>query len=946
MKATKTGLVLALTLLFALPLITSAQQYKISKVKIHAPHDNMQRAELLGLLQIDHFYTDQDGGIISEINEMEIEKLKTTGYSYEILVPDVMKQLDSLNKIYYASLKNHPKQNDDTRLAIEQPGSTSANIIVTPAAFQVKGTYGGYYSYAEIVTAIDNLVAAYPSIAQKINIGTSTNGNIIWLVKISDNVAVDEPNEPEVLYMGLQHCREAIGGSSMIFFMQYLCERYSSDQRIKDLVDNREIYIIPCFNPDGWEYNRTNWGVNNPGGDWRKNRRNNGDGTFGVDLNRNWGADWSLCGPPISGSSTSCGSSTTSLDTYYGPGAFSEPETQAVRQFVKAHHLTAAFDQHSYGPYYSLPFGRWELHTMSQKGKDFFTAIPAAMGMYNGMRAADSFDALGYEVAGGFKDWMLMGELGSSIGTGLKDTVWAMTGEGSAGGGTTTGLAATLGTQNFWAPAAQIIPLSKSMCYQNLQLLYGAGTYVDIKDSNDIALASKTGNLNFVVRRLGIGNDPVTVQLVPIENMQSAGAPITIPSMVYYGNYVGSISYNLFPALLNGQRVKYAWKVTTAGYTYSDTVVKFLNPTQAFYDDMETAGNFATNWTSTSNVADKWAYTTLTPFAGTHSLTESPAGTYTGNTTRTLTYNGTFVLTGKTAAYLTFWTRYHVENFSDKMQLQISTNGGTSWGTGIAGSTTVQEPGILDGSTLNSVPSLTGIRDYWTPETYDLSAYLGQASVKFRFVFTSDAGTGTFKYDNDDGFYIDNLKVITSTTPLVVLPVNFQDFTGVLLPNQTVKLNWVAVTDQNHDHFEVERSADGINFISLGYGPNAAPYDYIDAHPNWGSNYYRIKQVDKSGMITYSKVVNIYVGSRTEIRMFPNPVKDVLQIKLNNRGSDQYQVQIADLQGRVIYSSSYMVHQDAAELRVDMKAFKPQVYVLKLTNGKGETIATEKVIKY
>src|SRR6185436_6115168 len=169
-------------------------------------------------------------------------------------------------------------------------------------------------------------------------------GRNIWVIKISDNVATDEANEPELLYMGLQHCREAIGGSSMIFFMQYLVEQYSNptipgDTRIKDLVDNREIYIIPCFNPDGWEYNRTNWP--NPGGDWRKNRKNNGDGTFGVDLNRNWGVDWGNCSAPIQGPPASCGTNTTSSATYWGTAAFSENETQAVRNFTKAHHLIA-----------------------------------------------------------------------------------------------------------------------------------------------------------------------------------------------------------------------------------------------------------------------------------------------------------------------------------------------------------------------------------------------------------------------------------------------------------------------------------------------------------------------------------------------------------------------------------------------------------------------------
>src|SRR4051812_29433342 len=196
MKQTKTGLVILIVMFFSMPIFSIAQKkapYKIMKVKIHPPADRYKTAELIGLLDIDHFYTDQDGGIISEINEMELAKLKTTPYSYEILVPDVMKNLDSLNKIYLASLKNH----DKSRVAIEQPGKDSWGIIKTPAAFlPLPATFGGYLSYAQMVTAMTNLVAAYPTIASMTSIGLSTEGRNIWVIKISDNVATDEANEP------------------------------------------------------------------------------------------------------------------------------------------------------------------------------------------------------------------------------------------------------------------------------------------------------------------------------------------------------------------------------------------------------------------------------------------------------------------------------------------------------------------------------------------------------------------------------------------------------------------------------------------------------------------------------------------------------------------------------------------------------------------------------
>ena len=920
---------------------------KVSKVKVYLPSEAQQRNAVTDLLDLDHFY-EEDGAIISEFSEEILSKLQAANVHYEVLIDDMVLHLKELNDQYYAEQKAVKEGGIiPLRAAIEQPGGVIDDIIVRPAAFQVMGTFGGYYSFAQMNTAMDALVAAYPAIASKTQIGTTVGSRAIWVIKISDNVATDEANEPEVLYMGLQHPREAITGASMIFFMQYLCERYAADTRIKNLVDNREFYIIPCFNPDGYEYNRTT--NPNGGGAWRKNRRANAGGSFGVDLNRNWGVDWANCNAPIQGPPASCGSGTASAETYWGTAAFSEAETQAVRNFTKSRHIVAGFDQHAYGPYYSLPFGRKIAgRTMSVKGQNFFTAVPALMGKYNGMRAADSYDALSYEVAGGFKDWMLIGELGTGTGGGLKDTVWAMTGEGAAGGGTPANGAMA----NFWAPAAQIVNLCKGMCYQNLQLAYAAGTYVDMQDANDVALTAKTGNLNVAVKRLGLGNGPVTISLIPLENINAVGAPVTISSMVYYETLTKSISYTLHPHISNGHRVRYAWKVETGGYTYSDTVVKFFNPTQLFYDDME--GTFATNWTSASNVADKWDYTALAAYGGTRALTESPTTTsgsnYTASTTRTLTFSGAstgqtmagaFNLTGATASYLTFWTKHRAENFRDKLQVQVSTNG-TAWTT-IEGKTTLKEPGTLDGATIDGQPSLTGIRDYWTQEVFNLAAYNGQSALRLRFVFTSDNDPSGFKFEVDDGFYIDNLKVIKSVVPLILLPSNFLTFTGELQPDKTVRLKWTAELNESHDYFEVQRSADNSRFTVIG--KVGRTFEYRDMAPQSGTNFYRIRQVDKNGESIYSKVISLTTAADVIVSAYPNPVHDRVFINLHSSQPELFDVRITDLSGRVVYSRRYY-SAVAAELSVDMKQWLPQTYVLKIMNSKNEVVTTRKIIKY
>ncbi|MBC7948247.1 MAG: T9SS type A sorting domain-containing protein [Chitinophagaceae bacterium] len=903
-------------------------QEKYSTVKIYTPSDKSERARLIGLLQIDHFQELENGVIITEIGAGDLAKLRTTAHRYEILVDDVAKRLETLNRKFYAERAKgiDPQQQ---RLAMEQNQKTVDDIIAEPTAFTVQPTFGGYYSFAQMEAAMNTLVASYPTIAQKISLGQSHEGRDIWCIKISDQVATDQLNEPEVLFIGLQHAREAIGGSSMIFLMQYLCQNYGTDTRIRDLVDNREVFIIPCMNPDGWEYNRNNGGV---GSGWRKNRRDNAGSSWGVDLNRNWGVDWGNCSSPIIGDPTSCGSSDGFDDTYYGTAPFSEPETQAIRNFTYTKHFIAMIDQHAYGPYYSLPFGRPSLATnvMSADDDKFYTYISAAMGTYNGMRSGNSPQALGYEVAGGVKDWMLKG----NVGTGTKGKVYGMTGEGGAGGGT----GGSFGS--FWAPASEIVNLCKGMTYQNLQLLYAAGSYVNLQDASDIDLASTSGSFDFKITRVGLENQPVDITVVPLENVRSVGSTVTVSSLTNYGDtYSGSITYSLSTSVTNGKRVRFAWRIQTGGYTYYDTVTKFYNPVTIFSDDME-GSTVGTNWAVTGG----WNYTTERAYGGTKSLTESPGGNYSSSSIRRATYTGTIDLSDATASWVSFWVRHRAENFRDKLQVQVSDDGGASW-TAIAGTTTIQEPGTLDGSTINGNPSLTGIREEWTRELFDLEEWLNTPALRIRLEFTSSGAT-SYDFSEDEGFHIDDFKVVKSITPLITLPVHFISFTGRLQQNEMVRLDWKAVTDEMHDNFHVEKSLNGTDFTQIGKGPAVAPYWMIDANPAIGNNYYRVRQTDKDGRVTYSQVINVfYDPANYQVTVYPNPVTDFVQIKFTSNRPEQYLICITDLTGRKVYEESIATSSGSKELNIPFSQMAAQLYILTVKNGRNEIVSTQRIAK-
>jgi len=199
-----------------------------------------------------------------------------------------------------------------------------------------------YHTYSEIETGLRRLENS--GIARVYSVGVSVEGRQIWAIKISDDPSVDDENEPDILFAGLHHAREWISAEVPYSLAVGLVQTYESDESTKTLIDNSEIWIIPVLNPDGLEYSQT---VDRM---WRKNRRDNGDGTFGVDLNRNYGYMWGL----DSGSSGD-----TSDPTYRGPDAFSEPETIAVRDLISDPNkdFQAALSYHSYGQLILYPWG-------------------------------------------------------------------------------------------------------------------------------------------------------------------------------------------------------------------------------------------------------------------------------------------------------------------------------------------------------------------------------------------------------------------------------------------------------------------------------------------------------------------------------------------------------------------------------------------------------------
>jgi carboxypeptidase T len=214
--------------------------------------------------------------------------------------------------------------------------------LAGPASTADGGINGAYHSALELETDLRTLERDHAGLARVVEIGESLEKRKIYALCISDNALIDE-NEPAILFLGCHHAREWISVEVPYLFGKYLLEHYASDPEIRSLVEASEIWIVPCVNPDGLEYSIHVYRY------WRKNRRANADGTYGVDINRNYGYRWGADEIGSSGEPAS--------EIYRGKGPFSEPETAAVRGLVAGRELRAMISFHSYSQTILFPWG-------------------------------------------------------------------------------------------------------------------------------------------------------------------------------------------------------------------------------------------------------------------------------------------------------------------------------------------------------------------------------------------------------------------------------------------------------------------------------------------------------------------------------------------------------------------------------------------------------------
>jgi murein tripeptide amidase MpaA len=685
-----------------------AQNKVYSKVKVYIKQtEDIKQIASLGI-PVDGVYIKKNEYIIGEYAASDIEKLRTNGYQVEVLIADVSKFYEERNKKSQDSLSNKKKDIKDACFFDKYP---------TPHYFSL-GSVGGYYSYQEIMTQLDSMQQRFPnlvSVKQALS-GTTIEGRQLWYVKISNNPQTVE-NKPRILYSALTHAREPMGMQQLFYYMYYLLENYQTNPDVKYLVDNLELYFVPCVNPDGYTLNATT--DPNGGGMHRKNCRQTGASNYGIDLNRNYGYNW---GYDNTGSSPNIED-----ETYRGTAGFSEAETQAMKAFAENKLFKLVIDYHCYSNVLLYPWGYADLITPDNTT---FRAFSALMTRMNGFFYGTAMEGIGYTANGGSFDWFY-GEQTSKP----KIIAWS-----PEAGNVNDG---------FYPASNRIETIAKTFMEMNLYVARFALKYADISDSSSRFIQS--GNyLKYSLYNVGMDTPTdITFSLIPVSSQLQSTAPSkTYSNLSFLQQVNDSFPVQVDANTLPGTVLKYVYKVETSqGYYYSDTFsVVYGNPLTLFTEN----GNSMTQWTSTT-----WGTTSTSYHSSPKSITDSPSGDYPENSTRTITQNQSVSLSNTVYAELSFWTKWDIEPLVDYVQVQISTDNGSTW-LPLCGQYT--EPSFVT-STLNQ-PIYSGMRSEWVHERMSLNDYLGQ-SIKLRMKLVSG-----FSYNmQNDGLYVDDMLIQVIPTP-------------------------------------------------------------------------------------------------------------------------------------------------------------------------------------
>ena len=580
------------------------------------------------------------------------------------------------------------------------------------------GSMQGNYTWDEINIRFDELLELYPNIiSAKFVLGQSIEGRDIWAFKVSDNPN-DNENEPEVLYTSLIHAREPLSMMNLFYFVQKLVEGYNVDEELTYLVNNREMWFIPVVNPDGYVFNE----LIEPfgGGMHRKNRKdtNCGNGTMrGVDLNRNFSFGW--------GANNSGSSPDPCSDVYRGESAFSEPETQAVRNFILEHEFKNVLHYHSFWNVYIHAFGDGSYP--QEPDLTSHREIGHEMARHNGFFVGTGLDAIGYTVNGDAVDWTY-GEQGLIS---YVPEVGAY-------------------SQGFWPSEDEVEQLCMDQFYPNKIFSFVAGSDI-VVHSNEISeeflFPGIEAEIEIVIQNRGLTNSGGDIEIIftPLNHAVSFEENSFTMSEIDAREsddvtLAFSISEDAASGTLSGIIINLN---SENSFPRNDTIKFYLGEPQLIYfDDFE---NGLDNW----EINGDWGLTSDAA-NGQYALSDSPDGDYQNGQETFAKCIRDIDLQFVSNPFIKFNAKWDIESNYDFVRFQafIPDSGWVS----LSGQFT--ETGSGQPAQPFGEFGYDGLQEDWIEEKIFLEQLNGLAVSDFRFIQTSD------NYVEGSGFSLDNFQIL------------------------------------------------------------------------------------------------------------------------------------------------------------------------------------------
>lgn len=875
--------------------ISKEEISKVSRVRIFTSPTEIGNLMENGM-SIDHGIWRKDIYFECEVFEFDLGLLALTNTEYEIIYQDANEYYHERRQMYAASRK-------PAEVCNESFEETLADKYEVPEDFAT-GSFAGFYTYEEMLGHLDNMASKYPDLiterAPISDFKTHEDRDIFYL-KMSDNANTDESdNEKQILYTAVHHSREPVSMVQTIFTMYYLLENYDKDPIIKSIIDENELFFVPCVNPDGYFIDQENTFISDNGtynhAYWRKNGRDNDENgqitnQDGVDLNRNYDFAWGL--------NDQGSSPTQSSHTYRGPSAASEPEVQAMAWLCEQNNFLIALNCHTFSnilihPWAYIPFDPTPDSTV-------FRTIGKALTIDNNYGVGTVDEVLGYSVNGDSDDWMYGAETVNKI--------LAFTPEvGSAADG-------------FYPPEERIVPLCLDMVLQNINAVRCMHNYAYPTLLGE-AVTAIEGNFDIEILQAGMEAAPFSVDFEFV-NATNETLPSLALDLVFAETFNFSIPFSVNDGLTSDDKV--GVKLT---FNYDDGISEtfsFLRPYTGeepnidLFTNIEETGESLAAWNT-----DAWALTDELSYSPSTSYTDSPNGEYSPGLNY-IRYADTIDLSNATIAELKFFARWDIEPDYDYVQINAIDLASQSK-TALCGNyTSIGNNFYL----APDEPYYDDTQNSWVEETMDLSDFLGK-EISIEFEFYAD------NYVEEDGFYFDDFRILTDVdfeVPAVQVASigdfvwfdenknGLQDEAENGLADVTVELfdytnleesiNAVATDSDGKylfDSLDISKQY-AVKFTILdGYEATQTSSDFdseLDSNLNSETNFSEVilltDGTDKlsidAGFVLVEEPATSIAELNNNFSIYPNPADDVLNIDIKG---DNATLLVSNIEGKIV----------------------------------------------